>query len=408
MCTRTTVLLIFLLTGLAFFANAQQRLDMDLSNRCIFDPQGQEEELYAFPTEAKEAPELVFDILARAGNVEKNFSLVQANVENVSAVVVGDKRYLLWSQDFWENATPLLRYAAFAHEIGHHAYEHQLTEIRRPNEELQADEFMGFVLGQANFLPNNIRLELDSTLFRNSHEKNSRLSATFEGYRKAQEGLATSALPFDNDPAWEAFQKAAFPFPPPPCYQTQELLRTERFQNCKTLGDVGKKISRAFEQMGYPYRFMSIPNQSGTPEGFAVVTQLEQYEVNGSIIGDGRLRWHELPRAESFSLSLEYLKSLLFPRQAHLRVFVVLVTRQSYGAEGKRVSKKVAKAWVQEGLNRLPKTIAQKPFDPGYAVDVLVYEFEVPETNHQATQNCPCFLDARTHLRASGLDFWMR
>jgi len=139
-----------------------------------------------------------------------------------------------------------------------------------------------------------------------------------------------------------------------------------------------------------------------------VVTQLEQYLEDGSIQPQSLTRWQELPQAESFSLSLSYLKSLVFPRKAHLRVFAVLVTQRSYPSEQERISKDEAKAWISRGVNRLPKAIAEKPFSSSYSVDVLVYEFEVPETTFVPWQHCPCHLTAGEHLRKTGLDAWLR
>jgi len=401
-------LLFALLTLLALRANGQQLLKIDLSNRCIFYPQGQEEELYSFPTAARDVPQLVADLLALAGETEQNFTLLQANVENVSAVVDSTGRYLLWNPYFLEYPSPILGYVAFAHEMAHHLYRHRLTTDYNHIEEREADVFMGLIIGKSNIPLQQILPELDTTVFRASTTKYDRREAVMEGYRQAEKSLKLSALAFDNDPAWNAFQKAAFTFPPPQCYQLTELSRQQSFYDCKTLGDVSKRIGWAFDIKGYPYRFMSIPSENGNPEGFAVVTQLEQYEADGSILADGRLRWQELPKTEDFSFSMDYFKSLLFPRRAHLRLFVVLVTRQSYSSNTQRVSKEVARAWIDQGLNRLPTTIANKPFQGGYSVDLLVYEFEVPESSHKPQQNCPCFLNARTHLRASGLDNWLR
>lgn len=397
MCTKLSLLLLPVFLGTALVAPAQQLLKLDLSKRCIFHSEGQEEELYSFDTEAQEIQQLVADILQRGGDLEQNFTLIQANVENVSAVADSLHRYILWSLDFWENASPLTRLASVAHEVGHHVNMHRMTGEYREIEEREADEFMGFVLGMKNIPPRSVSIDLAPRFFLASSYD--RVSVILRGYTKAEKTLVISALAFEDDPSWMDFQKAAFPFPPPACYQSVEL-KPEGFYNCHTLGEVGKKIGRAFESKGYPYRFMSIPD--GYSNGFAVVTQLEQYQEDGSICPDARLRWQELPQAESFSLSLQYLKSLVFPRKAHLRLFVALVTQRGYSSKEERISKDAAKAWISKGVNRLPKAIAEKPFEH-YSIDVLVYEFEVPEIDYQPRQHCPCYLDVRTHLRKTGL-----
>lgn len=46
------------------------------------------------------------------------------------------------------------------------------------------------------------------------------------------------------------------------------------------------------------------------------------------------------------------------------------------------------------------------PYTEGYAVSALVYEFEVPESNHVAKQICPTpKFDAHTHLMKAGFGF---
>ncbi len=388
-------------------SEAQQLLRLNLDKRCIFNKENPDEELYAFRTEAQDVPMLVADILRTAGEDTQNFTLVQSNVDNVTAVVNDNVRYLLWSPDFWETADTLLRYAAFAHEIGHHLAKHSLTPALKHIEEQEADFFMGYILSMKNFPFRQVQKQLPDFFTKSSGEYD-RAGALSAGYDRARKSLEVSALAFENDPDWNRFQKAEFPFPPPPCFQFVALSRKESFTACRTLGDVANSIGQAFGQKGYPYRFLSVPNETGKPEGFAVVTQLEQYEVDGHIFRDPAYRWQELPPAQNFSLTLDYLKSLVFPRKAYLRLFVVLVTQQSYAASGEQVPKDIAKSWVSRGLNRLPKTVAQKPFSEGYSVDVLVYEFEVPETNHCPTQHCPCHLDARAHLRATRLDAWLK
>ncbi len=390
---------ILLIFGVNFAAPAQELLEINLANRCIFHTTVPEEELYSFRTNVEVMPNLVADILAAGGDLEQNFTLIQANVENVSAVLDGERRVLLWSQDFLEKSTRLMAYASIAHEIGHHVNLHRFAADRSEIEEREADAFMGFVLGMRNIPIGNVIVSLKTEgVFSSS---SNRPEAIAEGFKKADKSLRITSVAWDDDRSWENFQKAAFPFPPPDCYQNVELSRNA-FYDCQTLGDLGKKISREFDKKYYPYRFLSVPG------GFAVVTQIEQYQADGSIFWDSRTRWTELPVGESFSFSLNYFKKMLYPQKAFLRILVVLVTKANFNSGQKLISKEAAKSWVSQGVNRLPKGVAAIPFDPDFAVDFLVYEFEVPETNHQPRQNCPCQLDARKHLEKIGLDFWLR
>ncbi|MCY7328396.1 MAG: hypothetical protein LH618_07610, partial [Saprospiraceae bacterium] len=59
------------------------------------------------------------------------FTLIQTNVANVTAVVDGQRRYLLWSQDFLEKASPLEAHASVAHECNFVGEEEQ-TDLSIP------------------------------------------------------------------------------------------------------------------------------------------------------------------------------------------------------------------------------------------------------------------------------------
>jgi hypothetical protein len=197
-------------------------------------------------------------------------------------------------------------------------------------------------------------------------------------------------------PSMIAFENSKFPFPPPECHTAYEMpIRV--FSECKILGDVEQKISAALDAENYPYRFLSVPN------GFAVVTQMEQYNENGTIIKDSGTRWVHYPKQETFSWSINYFNSLIFPKKGYLRLFVYIITSEVYSSTEEVVSKDQAAAWHNRGVNRLPSQVANIPFSEDYTINLLLYEFEVPESNHRAQQNCPCRYPAKEHLRLSGL-----
>ena len=56
---------------------------------------------------------------------------------------------------------------------------------------------------------------------------------------------------------------------------------------------------------------MSVPN------GFAIVTQMEQYNKDGSLMSGSTYRWVDYPAQESFSLSWNYIKSLIYPKKGY-------------------------------------------------------------------------------------------
>lgn len=84
--------------------------------------------------------------------LKANFELRAANVPNAAAVILKSKRYILYNPKFMNeiNAATGSDWAAIsilAHEIGHHLNGHTLDNVgSRPDTELEADEFSGFVL----------------------------------------------------------------------------------------------------------------------------------------------------------------------------------------------------------------------------------------------------------------------
>lgn len=389
----------FVLLAGASVLRGQETLELDLSHRCDFGGGPGEAELYAFNSGSAVMDNLVAQILELGGGQEQNFTLIQTNVESVTALVVGDKRYLLWSQDFLLRASRLQAYASVAHAIGHLVSGHTLDKAQQAVEEPEANAYMGFVLCRARQfqdrdLPNIFHADGGYAF---SHDWNGYwLKAARQGYKQSEIGLKLGSAAFDNDPSLTNFLKAAFPFPPPPCYQQTELADWN-FSGCSTLGQVAQRIGQALNSRQYSYRYLS------APDGFAIVTQLEQYRDDGSVLLGDPNRWKEVPPQESFALTISYLQSLFFPRKAHLRTMVFLVTRQNFSSAGQRIDKETAKDWFNQAVNRLPRSIANAPFTPDHAVDVLVYEFEVPEANNHAAQQCPCHLRAEDHLARSGI-----
>ena len=84
--------------------------------------------------------------------LKANFELREANVPNAAAVMLNGKRFILYNSKFMDeiNSSTGTNWAAIsilAHEIGHHLNGHTLDNVgSRPQTELDADEFSGFVL----------------------------------------------------------------------------------------------------------------------------------------------------------------------------------------------------------------------------------------------------------------------
>lgn len=350
--------------------------------------------MFSFETTGTDIEDLVDKILKYGGQLERNFEVIQTNVQNVSAVLDHEKRYILWSQNFIENTDPIIIWAAFSHEIGHHASKHTLGSEFHESEEADADFFMGYVMSFEGFSKGKIINAFKEGILKNNLSEE-RKANILNGCDKAESAMKIKSLGWENDPSEQNFLKAAFSFPPPKCYQSGEL-DNKLFVSCKTLGDIAGRFKELLGNHGYPLRFLSIPG-----EGFAIVTQIEQFAEDGSSL-KGKNRWIQVPISESFEFSIKYFKRLFLPAKAQLRVFVFLVTTQNYSSSNEYASRNAAAAWMYQGVNDLPKSVRNIPFSTDFMLSALVYEFEVPETDHHPQQQCPCRLSPKTHLEKAG------
>lgn len=392
--TRIFLCVIALAAGRPAFA--QELLPLNLQQRCVFSGGAMDEELYRFAGDNgidKQVEEIV-----TLGAAASNFEVVQTNVENVSAVLDGEKRYLLYSLDFIQKATKIEVFGALAHEIGHHANQHSFDPGLRKTEETEADQFMGYILSLKGFSRPDIEALLKKMPSSYDIPAEERLQAVWEGFGRAERALQIGSLPFDDDPKLAELTLPGFPWPPPSCNARFELPETP-FNGLKTLGEVERKVRSALDAKGYTqHGYFSVPG------GFALVTQLEQYNGDDGSVRNDRTRWLDYPKRDNFASVLDYLKSLVMPQKGYFRLFVFVVTNQSFGGGEKRVSKEQASAWLNQGFNKLPNSLAGTAFSSDYNVTALVYEFEVPESNRKPVQICPSpRFDARTHLVKSGI-----
>ncbi len=387
-------------------AIAQTALNIETQNRCQFSDSTWDSDLYRF--EVSEQAQNIVKEICQVARISQNFELIQANVENVVAVydIKTNKRYILYSQDFIEKAaSKSIVYIAFAHEIGHHVSVqnskiHLLEEKERDKEESLADFFLGFVMAKLNdkaiTSPSDVYSLIKTLPPSYPLPKYSRRKDDIEqGWDDALRGMVienpSKSMPFDDD---AAFLKAQFPFPPPPCCSPREIPRAS-FATIKNLGEVADKLTKALDNEGYNYRtFMSVPN------GFALVTQMEQYNEDYTHRADNR--WADAPMKAAFVGYMDYFKSLIFPTKAYFRTFVFIVTTHAFNLQGKPISKNEAGAWYNSGINRLPKSIADLPYTEGVTVTALVYEFIVPDSNRKPNQKCPN-VDTQLHLEKSGI-----
>jgi len=160
-----------------------------------------------------------------------------------------------------------------------------------------------------------------------------------------------------------------------------------------TLKGVADRLENAFGNAGYKQvGYYSIPN------GFALVSRLEQFKPNG-LPADENYRWLEEIEPPKF-FSLDYLIALIAGKTGRFRVIVFAVSPDLFvQAEGKKVESNQAGTLAIQGANKLPKEVGDLPFTNEYICTGLVYEFERQGSEKTAQFKENSTLLAEDHLR---------
>jgi len=148
------------------------------------------------------ARDIVQEIINVVG-LKPRFELQPADIENAAAVVYNGKRYILYNERFLASINNAVHtdwggVSILAHEIGHHLNGHTLNRGgSNPEEELEADEFSGFVLRKlgASLAEAQAAIDLlsDEETSRTHPGKRYRLAAISNGWQSADEQLLASA-----------------------------------------------------------------------------------------------------------------------------------------------------------------------------------------------------------------------
>jgi hypothetical protein len=192
-----------------------------------------------------------------------------------------------------------------------------------------------------------------------------------------------------------------FPWPPPEpsaiAYPTLGAVGN-RAGTGATLGDVDSRIAEALAAGGYDEKAYY-----GVRGGFAVVTSLEQIDLDGFPEYSDRWATELAPLSfEAFSLD-RYLQALFSVPKGHYRIFVFIVTRDLVIQSGTPVSQGVAQTWVLEGANKLPGYMTTIRYTKEYSCTVYVYEFVQSGVGEEANQNIPSRISGKEHLEHAGL-----
>lgn len=197
-----------------------------------------------------------------------------------------------------------------------------------------------------------------------------------------------------------------FPWPPPrPA--TRHVIDRDRLgagRSPITLGEAAERLIAALGAAGYAeHAFFAIrPDPGRPPEGFALVTRLEQ------IFPDGRprpvdQRWRvELPPRDVFSLQ-GLIEALFTAPEGHYRVIVFTVTGRPVAPSQEEPTREDAGEWLGRGLARLPPSLAELPWTRGHACTALIYQFRQVGAGTEPEINPPGVPPARIQLERTGV-----
>ncbi len=180
--------------GTAPGATAQVRLVLD--EACSYYGETIEDEVYGFASD-REAEEAVKRVVDHTG-LPQNFRILAANVPNAAAEIDEDgERMILYNQTFMKRVTETAQtdWAAvsiLAHEIGHHLSGHTLKKGgSRPEIELQADSFSGYVLYKMGAGLDQAQAAMEAFADERRSEthppRSARLAAIANGWTKARD-----------------------------------------------------------------------------------------------------------------------------------------------------------------------------------------------------------------------------
>jgi len=379
---------------------------------------GQERTLTVYAQEPEQPMrDLVDEILQNAQLSSRDFDIRIADVPSIMVYIEGNRRILLYHPGFLIGIRDVSTYnwrkiAHLGHALGHLYYNHQLgIGLSRVQEELAADRFNGNLMGRLGAGINEVLEALEHyhagnpALYPPKIDRLRALEGSWEQSQITKSGPLTkrksSPLPATVAPLAEGpgpgtdYKDVSFPFPPPKASASQ-ILPERFFEEAIQLGDVDQILSDAIGFCGYHEK-----SYYYVPDGFALVTKLEQINIDATPkMPPDRWSPNLLP-LERFSLS-DYLRALFMGKKGHFRVFVFIVTPYPFSQRPEAPTKAIAQNWLVSGFNILPKPLAELPFNSDYSVTTLIYQFELVENGEsrfveQSRHSC------QTHLERSNI-----
>jgi|GEM_PF-2132562 len=395
------VITAFLLTFCAHFLSAQV-LKIDITNACLFPGDLITEDLYVLDSTAS-ISKMIGEILGKTG-LPRSFKTVHTNVPGVAAVITRDTGYLLYNNEFFYETRQQknVGYGVLARAIWHLsvASGHTCSARNRMREESSADEFMGRALHQLNFPLEAALSVADYPGYGYKSTPAERKKHIEKGWQRHDAFLQSQEKPgfLGNVATVKNLPLPLFQLPAPEC-AAQRVLESAQIGAPKKLGDVNTVLRKALDAKGYDQcSYYCLPN------GFALVTQLEQCKMDGTSL-PGFDRWKDYPVPEQFEDVWGYLKSLVLPQTSRFRFFVFVVHDQpiTFKPDAPIKDAKEALGWLKRGGSDLPQVIADIPYSTAHKVTMLVYEVTGKGSAGTTDKKCPAGSPLE-HLSKSGLN----
>ena len=160
------------------------------------------------------------------------------------------------------------------------------------------------------------------------------------------------------------------------------------------LADISARLDRSMDAASYrDRRYYLIPN------GFAVMSQLEQFDINGRYNGNRRFA---PPEAQDFD-PLESVRNIFFAPVGYYRYIVFLVTDQPVIVSNHSMDRPEAISRFDQGAAAAPNCLDQIEFGDRYRVTALVYEYRKVGDDRSAPVPFNSPVGIERHLTASGL-----
>ncbi len=197
-----------------------------------------------------------------------------------------------------------------------------------------------------------------------------------------------------------------FPWPPPKASATLVIdneLMTDENKEETYLGDINRKLVDALNKNGYFERYYF-----SVPEGFAIVTRIERYNEDGTIVNQEN-RWNAefINNPKEFSFK-NILKLLFTANPGYYRFIAFIVTSTTITQDTKTMEYEDWQEWMQTGGLWLPNSIAKKIYTEDYRCTALIYEYERYKNEEVKTYKTPGRLNGWQHLSNNNFLFSLR